>query len=149
MGKKMPDWVEQGWREYQRRMPSHVQLSLTEINPAQRSDRDPVDLVRREEAERILKRVDDRSHLILLDERGKSLDTCQWSEAFEQMMMESQRPVFVIGGADGVDDKIKQRADRTWTLSRLTFPHPLVRVLLAEQIYRALMLLQNHPYHRA
>lgn len=149
MGKKMPQWVEQGWQEYHRRMPAHVALKLTEISPVHRSGAQSADSARQQEGQRILERIGENSHLLLLDEKGKDLSTTEWSKALEQMMQNALRPVFVIGGADGVSGQVKARADRVWRLSRLTFPHPLVRVILAEQLYRAFMLLQNHPYHRA
>ena len=145
----MPQWVEQGWVEYSRRMPAHAPLTLSEIAPVPRGGSQSADSARQEEGQRILRRIDNRRHLILLDEQGKDLATTEWSQALDDMMQQSLQPVFVIGGADGVSGEVKQRADRIWRLSRLTFPHPLVRVILAEQLYRAFMLLQNHPYHRA
>ena len=100
------------------------------------------------EEDLVLKRLNPQHYLILLDEKGKLLDSLQWAQQFQAMMNQGQKQVVVlIGGAFGVSDAVKQRANQTWSLSKLVFPHQLVRLLVAEQIYRSYSILNNLPYH--
>ncbi len=145
----MPAWVEQGCADYARRMPREYQLDWQELAPVDRNGAVPVEQAKAQEGERILARLDRDEWMIALDERGQQLDTLGWAGALRDWQMEARKPVFVIGGADGLDDHCLGRAQQRWSLSRLTFPHPLVRVLLIEQLYRAAMVNAGHPYHRA
>lgn len=148
IGKRMPAWVTSGVEEYARRMPSGVRFELTELAPGDRAGTRDTLAAKELEAKAILGRVGPRDCLIALDENGQSLSTRQWASELEKMMQEGDRPVFVIGGPDGLDASIIAKASKRWSLSKLTFPHPLVRVILVEQLYRALMICQSHPYHR-
>jgi 23S rRNA (pseudouridine1915-N3)-methyltransferase len=98
----------------------------------------------------ILKRLQPHHHLILLDERGKQLTSPEWAAGFQQLMNSSTKTlVLLIGGAYGVSEAVRNRADKVWSLSRLVFPHQLVRLIVAEQVYRAFSILNNAPYHHA
>lgn len=101
------------------------------------------------EADKLLGAMTDKSHVVALDNLGKAWSTAQVSEQLSQWQGLGKDIVFVIGGADGLDQRVRNRANQQWCLSPLTFPHPLVRVILLEQLYRAQSMLDNHPYHRA
>lgn len=135
----MPAWIQEGFHEYQRRMPPEIRVELTELKP---------DRTRDDEAKRMLAAVPDGATLLALDERGKAVSTQGLSVMLAEWMREATHPVFAIGGADGLGDEVKQRADKLISLSTLTLPHQLVRVVLAEQLYRAWTILARHPYHR-
>ncbi|HEX4782145.1 MAG TPA: 23S rRNA (pseudouridine(1915)-N(3))-methyltransferase RlmH [Usitatibacter sp.] len=139
VGHKMPEWIQQGFQEYARRMPPEARLELVEVKPG----RD-----RAEEGRRLLDALPARATLVALDERGKALSTADLANAMGGWMRDAVQPAFAIGGADGLDAAVKERAAMTWSLSSLTFPHQLVRVVLAEQLYRAWSILAGHPYHR-
>jgi len=149
IGQRMPSWVVRGWQEYARRFPPALGLDLKEIPAVKRSRNAEPEVIRHREGEALLAAVSRDSHVIALDENGR-----QWStrELSVEMMgwMQSGRDVnFLIGGPDGLSAPCLQRAGNAWSLSRLTLPHMLVRVVLAEQLYRAWSMTQNHPYHRA
>jgi 23S rRNA (pseudouridine1915-N3)-methyltransferase len=104
----------------------------------------------REEAERLLAFADDKAALVLLDERGKTFSSPQFAERLASLRDDGRRlAVFAIGGPDGHEERLRQRADLVWSLSALTWPHQMVRIMLAEQLYRATTILSGHPYHRA
>ena len=134
VGHKMPAWIQDGFEEYVRRMPPEIRVELVELKPAH--------------ADRMLASVPDDATLIALDERGKSVTTQGLSVMLAGWMRDGSHPVFAIGGADGLDPAVKERADKLVSLSALTLPHALVRVVLAEQLYRAWSILARHPYHR-
>jgi 23S rRNA (pseudouridine1915-N3)-methyltransferase len=146
VGHKMPAWVQTACAEYIKRMPRELQIEIVEIKPDKRSDikSDAVQLV---ESKRILEAVG-QDFLIACDERGHEITTLQLAEKLTFWQSLGKNISIVIGGADGLHDSVKQRADFLWGLSRLTLPHAFVRVLLAEQLYRAYTVTQNHPYHR-
>jgi 23S rRNA (pseudouridine1915-N3)-methyltransferase len=148
VGHKMPGWIEAGYQEYARRMPADAMLELTEIRPEKRAAGASTERIQKLEAERILAALPTQALLVALDERGKQLTTVQLSDLVARWMQEGRQPCFVIGGADGLNASIKSRADLLLGISHLTLPHGLVRVLLAEQLYRAVTLLKGHPYHR-
>ena len=148
VGHKMPSWIEAGYQEYAKRMPSDAALELVEIKPEKRAAGASTARIQKLEAERIQAALPAQAMLIALDERGKQPTTVELSEHLARWMQEGKQPCFVIGGADGLDASIKDRSDLLLGISRLTLPHGLVRVLLAEQLYRAASLLKGHPYHR-
>ena len=139
VGHKMPAWIQEGFHEYARRMPPEVRVELVELKP---------DKTKADEAKRILDAVPEGATVIALDERGKAISTQGLSVMLSEWMRDGSHPVFAIGGADGLGDAVKERADKIVSLSALTLPHQLVRVVLAEQLYRAWTILARHPYHR-
>jgi 23S rRNA (pseudouridine1915-N3)-methyltransferase len=152
VGHKPPAWVQAGFEDYARRMPREVRIELTEIRPAPRS-RQPasaatVARILAAEKSRILAAVPAGCVRIALDERGKPLATADLARSLAGWMQGGRDVAFLIGSADGLDEAIKKDADLLLSLSAMTLPHALVRVLLAEQLYRALSMTQNHPYHR-
>jgi 23S rRNA (pseudouridine1915-N3)-methyltransferase len=153
VGHRMPGWVAAGVQEYVRRMPSEMPIVLREIRPETRPAGEPGPALRRRllaaEAERVRAARPPNSVLIVLDERGQSYSTRRLADAVQAWRQEGRDPAFVIGGADGLDEQLKQSAQLMLSLSAMTLPHQLVRVLLVEQIYRAVSILSNHPYHRA
>ena len=134
----MPAWVTQAYEDYTRRLRSHLRIDLEEL---------AVGKSRADEEKRLLARVDD-DYLVALDEHGKSLTTVDLARWLSQRLQDGRDLCFVIGGADGLGPEILKKADLRWSLSGLTFPHAMVRVILAEQLYRAHSVLHNHPYHR-
>lgn len=148
VGARQPEWVNSGYNEYARRLPAHLDLQLREIPAARRSKNTTADKLKREEGERLLKAVADDTHVIALDERGQSVTTRGLSDKLAEWLQTGRDMAFMIGGADGLDETCLQRADWRWSLSPLTLPHGLVRVMVAEQLYRAHSLLEGHPYHR-
>lgn len=144
----MPAWIEAGYQEYARRMPPDAPLELVEIKPEKRAAGASIARIQKLEAERILAATPPQAMLVALDERGKQFSTVELSTHLARWMQEGAQPCFVIGGADGLDASIKAHSDLLLGISKLTLPHGLVRVLLAEQLYRAVSLLKGHPYHR-
>ena len=148
VGTKMPAWVEQGVEEYGRRMPRELKLEWREIPLARRGkDSRPQQLCARE-GEQLLKAVPAGDRVIALDVRGKRISTEQLAQQLEGWQMSGDNYSLLIGGPDGLSSDCLERAEQRWSLSDLTLPHPLVRVLLAEQLYRAWTITVNHPYHR-
>ena len=147
VGTRMPAWVNEGFREYQKRMPRHLGLSLVEI-PAAKQRTDP-ERARTDEAQRILKKVSAGAEsFVTLEETGRQLSSRQLADQLQAWMDSGGGVSLAIGGPDGLDKACLERSDLQWSLSRLTLPHGLVRVMLAEQLYRAWTILQGHPYHR-
>lgn len=144
----MPVWVSAGYEDYARRMPPDMLLGLTEIKPGHRVAGGDGARARQLEAERILAALPPGCVPVVLDERGVQATTRDLAEWLRGWMNEGVSPAFVIGGADGLDDNVKARAHKLMGLSRLTLPHALIRVVLAEQLYRAVSILKGHPYHR-
>jgi 23S rRNA (pseudouridine1915-N3)-methyltransferase len=138
VGTRMPEWVTLAYEEYVRRMRKDMRVDLEEI---------PVGRVKADEAKRLLERIGD-DFIVALDERGKSLTTLQLAKWLGERQQDGRNLTFVIGGPAGLGPQLLARAALRWSLSALTFPHAMVRVILAEQLYRAHSVLQNHPYHR-
>lgn len=149
VGQKMPGWVNDAFDEYAKRMPREARIELVEIKPANRTEGKPVEAVMEAEAERIAAALPSGCEVVALDERGKNPSTVELSEMFGQWLSGGRDVAFIIGGADGLHASIKSRATRLLSLTRMTLPHGMARVLLAEQLYRAMSLLKGHPYHRA
>lgn len=147
VGHKMPDWVTAGCDEYTKRMPREASVQLVELKPDKRAAGKGGEQVREAEAQRILEAVG-KDYLVALDEHGQAPTTLKLAEKFKTWLSGGRDISLVIGGADGLHPNILSKADWTWSLSPLTLPHGMVRVLLAEQLYRAWSVLNNHPYHR-
>lgn len=145
----MPGWVETGYQEYAKRLPPECALHLVEIEPGHRGKGASVEIARREEGGRLLAALPKGVQVIALDERGRAWSTAELSRQLAAWLAEGRDLALLVGGPEGLDPTCLERADRLWSLSPLTFPHPLVRVILAEQLYRAWSLLTGHPYHRA
>jgi 23S rRNA (pseudouridine1915-N3)-methyltransferase len=148
VGHKMPGWIETGFAEYAKRMPPECRLHLKEIKPIDRSGSKTAETVMALERTRIESAIPKGSRIIALDEHGKDITTVQLSQYLLQWQQDGRDVTFVIGGADGLDAEFKGAADMLIRISSLTLPHGMVRVLLAEQLYRAWSITQNHPYHR-
>jgi 23S rRNA (pseudouridine1915-N3)-methyltransferase len=149
VGHKMPTWIEDGFAEYAKRMPPECRILLKEIKPVERSGSRTAETVMAQERSKIEAAIPKASRIIALDERGRDLTTVQLSQHLQQWQQDGRDITFVIGGADGLDSEFKKSADMLLRVSSLTLPHGMVRVLLAEQLYRAWSITQNHPYHRA
>ncbi|CAG0953838.1 Ribosomal RNA large subunit methyltransferase H [Methylophilaceae bacterium] len=143
----MPDWVENACAEYLKRMPREASVEIIEIRPDKRASGKNSEAVQEAEAARILDAAG-KDLLIALDERGQEVTTIQLAQRMETWLSGGRDIALVIGGADGLHASLKQKADWLWSLSRLTLPHGMVRVVLAEQLYRAWSVIRNHPYHR-
>jgi len=149
VGHRMPAWVTAAVEEYAKRMPREMPLQLKELKPAQRSNA-AGDTGRwlQTEAERIAAALPAGAMRVVLDEHGRGFPTRTLAEYLARWRNDGRDIAFIIGGADGLADTVKAGADLLWSLSPLTLPHGLVRVVLAEQLYRAASLLAGHPYHR-
>ncbi|MHB1051537.1 MAG: 23S rRNA (pseudouridine(1915)-N(3))-methyltransferase RlmH [Thiobacillus sp.] len=148
VGHKMPGWINAGYDDYARRMTSDLPLLLTEIKPGHRVAGEDGARARQLEAERILAALPAGCVPVVLDERGAQATTRELASWMQGWMAEGVSPAFIIGGADGLDDSIKARAGKLMGLSKLTLPHALARVMLTEQLYRAVCIIKGHPYHR-
>jgi 23S rRNA (pseudouridine1915-N3)-methyltransferase len=148
VGHKMPEWISEGFNEYAKRMPREAQISLLEIKPESRTTGKNTIQIMEAEAQRILAALPPNCLRIVLDERGIQPTSRQLAAQMQDWMREGRDVAFIIGGADGLHESVKQAAKQLLALSALTLPHAFVRVLLAEQLYRAHSLMHNHPYHR-
>ena len=148
VGTKMPRWVTEGVAEYTVRLPRELRLEWCEIALARRGKDSRAEQLRQREGEQILKAIPAGDRVIALDVQGKALSTEQLAHELRDWQMSGDNFSLLIGGPDGLSPECLQRADRRWSLSALTLPHPLVRILLAEQLYRAWTITVNHPYHR-
>jgi len=149
IGQRMPSWVQTCWKEYARRFGRGLSLELKELPLAKRSKNSDPEVLRLAEGEALLAAAPSGHRLITLDERGTQWTTMELAQHMENWMREEHGVCFLIGGPDGLPRVCRERAHNTWSLSRLTLPHPMVRVILAEQLYRAWTITQNHPYHRS
>lgn len=145
----MPGWVATGFDEYAARMPRELPMALRALPSPARSRAMDTATLRRLEGQALLAAIPEQALVVALDERGQEIDTRRLADHLAGWQQSGRDVVLVIGGAAGLDDAVRERADWLWSLSPLTFPHMLVRVLVAEQLYRAWSLLNNHPYHRA
>jgi 23S rRNA (pseudouridine1915-N3)-methyltransferase len=147
VGTRIPAWVRSACEEYLKRLRGALRVTLTEVESGLRSRATAAQAVAKE-GERLLKAVRPGDHLIVLDERGRPFSTLELADWLKQRMGRGEDLAFLIGGPDGLSQEIRSRGQLTLSLSRLTLPHALVRVLLLEQLYRAHCILVNHPYHR-
>jgi 23S rRNA (pseudouridine1915-N3)-methyltransferase len=148
VGTRMPAWVQSGYDEYAKRLPKELMPNLVEIPLGNRGKNTGVQDAMRQEGDAILQVVPSSSTMIALDVQGKAWSTEQLAEQLARWRMEGENLAFVIGGPDGFSPHCLSRANARWSLSNLTLPHPVVRILLIEQLYRAWTILQNHPYHK-
>lgn len=144
----MPGWVQQGYEEYAKRLPRECELVLKEVAPGKRGKNSDIARIVKEEGERMLAAIPAGCHIVALDLEGKQWTTPELAKSMQRWLDGGQSVSLLVGGPEGLADSAKNLAHETWSLSKLTFPHPLVRVVLAEQLYRAWSLLNNHPYHR-
>ncbi len=142
----MPAWVDTGFAEYSGRMPREARVELVALKPAPRGG--ATQRVLDAEGERILAAVPGGSYKVVLDERGTLVRTTELARRMARWRENGRDIALIVGGADGLADSVKQSADFVWSLSPLTLPHGLARVLVMEQLYRAHSILHNHPYHR-
>ena len=149
VGHKMPAWIETGFQEYAKRMPAECRLVLKEIKPVERSSGRSAETVMSQERTRIEAVLPKGGRIVALDEHGLDLTTMQLSQHLTLWQQHGGDVTFVIGGADGLDAGFKKNADMLLRISSMTLPHGMVRVMLAEQLYRAWSITRNHPYHRA
>jgi len=149
VGQRMPGWVNEAWNEYARRMPPNLGLSLREITLGKRGKNADTRRLKANESEALYAAMPVRARIIALDVQGQSWSTEKLAANLEDWMGDGRDVGFMIGGPDGISAEIMKKAENRWSLGPLTFPHPLVRVVLAEQLYRAWTITQNHPYHRA
>jgi 23S rRNA (pseudouridine1915-N3)-methyltransferase len=147
-GTKPPDWIQEGVSQYQKRMRRECTLEIREIAIAKRGKNDSTEQFRQEEEKRIRQHIKKGARIISLDSGGTMMSTEELSQKLKRWMREYGRIQMLVGGPDGLSQGCLDMADESWSLSRLTFPHFLVRVLVAEQLYRAWSLLNNHPYHK-
>lgn len=147
VGHKLPAWVAAGCAEYVKRMPRELPLAVCEVKPEARGAKTREQLLAAEKV-RLQAALTGYQRVIVLDERGADLTTMQFAQRLSDWMREGGDTAFVIGGADGIDEEIKQRAHAQLRLSSLTLPHAMARLVLCEQLYRAVSVVKNHPYHR-
>lgn len=147
VGDKLPSWADEATAEYLKRMPREARVELVAVKPEKRGNQ-PAQTLKQAEATRILEKIPVGSRLVALDEHGRQVTTRELADLLARWMASGQDTCLVIGGADGLSPAILEKAESTLALSRLTLPHAFARVLLAEQLYRAVSLLNNHPYHR-
>ena len=148
IGSKMPDWVEAGCNEYLKRLPSELNLEIIELPLGQRGKGADINRAIQREGEAMLKAISEQDHVIALDVLGKPWSTEQLAKKLQQWQLSGDNFSLLIGGPDGLAAECLKRANSKWSLSALTLPHSLVRILLVEQIYRAGTINSGHPYHR-
>lgn len=148
VGQRMPDWVQAGFAEYRKRMPREARVELIEIRPEKRDGGRAIEQVLEAEAARIEAALPRGALRVVLDEHGQGFTSLSLAAKLDEWLAGGRDVAFVIGGADGLAPAIKRQADLTWSLSPLTLPHGLVRILVAEALYRAMSIRQGHPYHR-
>ncbi|MDP2432710.1 MAG: 23S rRNA (pseudouridine(1915)-N(3))-methyltransferase RlmH [Pseudomonadota bacterium] len=147
VGDKLPAWANTAVAEYLKRMPREARVELVEIKPEKRTGQS-ADSIKAIEATRLLEKVPSGARLLALDEHGREVTTRELADLMARWMAEGRDVALVIGGADGLAASLLEKAELKLSLSRLTLPHAMARMLLAEQLYRAISLLNNHPYHR-
>ena len=148
IGTRMPQWVQQAYQEYAQRMPPVCQLELIEIVAKKRGKNADTVRILRDEAHLLQKAVPKGAIMIALDRQGKQIDTQNLANEMQNWIDDSQDVAIMIGGPEGIDSTLLQSAQKKWSLSALTFAHPVVRVMVAEQLYRAWSINANLPYHR-
>jgi 23S rRNA (pseudouridine1915-N3)-methyltransferase len=148
VGSRMPKWVREAYEDYITRLASGLKVSLVEIEPGQRSAGRTPRKAMEAEAQKLLGALRKDEYVVALDERGAEMTTRELAAWLKTRMQDGRDVAFLVGGPDGFAPEVVARSDFKWSLSRLTFPHALVRVVLAEQLYRAHGVLANHPYHR-
>lgn len=148
VGTRMPGWVDEAVEEYVRRLPGDFSLQVRAVPMARRGRNADAGKARQQESDSLLGQVDDRDTVVVLDVEGQRHTTDSLALRMAGQQQRGSDLALLVGGPDGLDARCLQRADERWSLSDLTLPHPLVRVVLAEQLYRVWTVLQGHPYHR-
>lgn len=148
VGRRLPAWQQQGFEDYARRLPKECAMTLTEIPAAARTKSTPTAQAIDKESERMLAALGKNDYVIALDQPGARYSSEELAGLLDTWLTQGRDLAMLIGGADGLSDACRSRAELRWSLSDLTLPHGLVRVLVAEQIYRAWSILRGHPYHR-
>ncbi len=148
IGHKMPAWVEQASDDYIRRLPPELRINMIQLPLIKRGKNPDINRIVRDESRKLLAAVPANSTLVVLDVLGKKLSTPKLARQLDNWMQHGQDIALIIGGPDGVSKELLDKASLKISLSELTFPHTLVRVMLVEQLYRAWTILSNHPYHR-
>jgi len=148
IGEKMPAWVNLGVSEYQKRIRGRMALKVIEVPAIKRGKNADLRRIALEEDQRLIAAVPKRCRLIALDRQGKAISTLQMADRFEHELQQGDQIALLVGGPEGLSKDILQQVDETWSLSALTFAHPVVRVMLAEQVYRCFSILEKLPYHR-
>ena len=145
---RMPRWVEQGYQEYAKRMPPDLPVELVEVPLATRGKNADVSRLMRREGEQMLAAVQPGERIVTLEVTGRAWSTETLAEQLEMWRLDARNVNLMVGGPEGLADEVSARSDQRWSLSALTLPHPLVRILLAEQLYRAWTIINRHPYHK-
>jgi len=148
VGARMPSWVAEGYAEYAKRLPAESSLRLVEIPALRRLKGASVTQLVEREGERMLAAIPKDCTVLALDVNGREWDTEQLAQQLGDWLAGGRDVALLVGGPDGLAPACLARAQQAWSLSKLTLPHPLVRVVLAEQLYRAWTILRHHPYHR-
>ncbi|MCF6766045.1 23S rRNA (pseudouridine(1915)-N(3))-methyltransferase RlmH [Thiotrichales bacterium 19S3-7] len=148
LGQKMPSWVEAGFNEYKKRLQSDIDFQLCECPIAKRTKTGNITTWLNQEGQIILRELSDSDYMVVLDAQGKLHSTESLAQRLEHWKLLGQRIAIIIGGPDGIEQSIKSKANESISLSKMTFPHPLVRIMITEQIYRAMCILKGHPYHK-
>ena len=149
VGKRMPSWISDGFSEYALRLRSGVQLKLIEVDTPRRGQKADLSRIIREEGTRLLQAAPAGTYRIALDQSGHSYDSESLSAQLEKWMTLGRDIALLVGGPDGLSDEVLESADQCWSLSPLTLAHPLVRIVIAEQLYRAYAISRGLPYHRS
>ncbi len=144
----MPSWVSQGYSEYSKRLPKEVNPHLIDLPLASRNKNSNVEKLKSDEGKQILSACPKGARIIALDVKGKPLSTLGLTSKMREWQMDGTHACLLIGGPDGLSQECLSHSSERWSLSELTLPHPLVRVVLIEQLYRAWTITQNHPYHK-
>lgn len=144
----MPQWVQQGFEEYAKRMPHECRLVLKPIDLVKRTKNCDIDRLIKQEGQRMMQAMPPLSHVVAMDPSGKSWTSQDLASELSRWMAEFKHVSLLIGGPEGMDQQCRSSADECWSLSKLTFPHALVRIIVAEQLYRAWSLNLGHPYHK-
>jgi 23S rRNA (pseudouridine1915-N3)-methyltransferase len=148
LGNKMPDWVNQGIHDYTKRLSDGIQVKLVEIPLIKRNKVSDLNRILEKEASIIIENIPNNSHLIALDVQGKEFSSEEMAIRITQLQNISSHFCFIIGGPEGLANDVLNRCNERWSLSKLTLPHPLARIVLVEALYRAWSIINNHPYHK-
>lgn len=148
VGSKMPAWVEAGWLEYARRLPGEIQLELVEVPLITRRKNSDVRRLIQQEGDAMLAKVQQGERIVTLEVNGKAWRSEQLASELERWQLDARTVNLMIGGPEGLAPQVQARSEQQWSLSPLTLPHPLVRIVVTEQLYRAHTILSGHPYHK-
>ena len=148
VGGKMPGWVTEGWREYAKRLPAEIQLELVEIPLVTRRKNADVKRLIQQEGDAMLAKVQPGERIVTLEVNGKPWSSEQLATELERWQLDARTVNLMIGGPEGLAPQVQARSEQQWSLSPLTLPHPLVRIVISEQLYRASTILSGHPYHK-